>query len=63
MQNHIAVAVDLSPSLIDAQRQEAYDFQKWNHVTASDAVCITLGRKHFQESTKQWKNHVTEYIC
>lgn len=27
-QSHIAVAIDLSPSQIDAQRQEAYDFQE-----------------------------------
>lgn len=57
MQNHIAVAVDLSPSLIDAQRQEAYNFRGWNHVTASDAVCITLDRKPAENTSSKALNN------
>lgn len=57
MQTHIAVAIDLSPSLIDAQRQEAYDFKEWNHVTASDAVCITLDRKQAENMSRKALNN------
>lgn len=53
MQNHIAIAIDLSPSLIDARRWEAYDFQELNHVTASDAVCITLGGKPAENTSRK----------
>ena len=56
MQNDIAVAVDLSPSPVDAQRQEAYDVQEWNHVTASDAACIALDRKPAENTCRKALN-------
>lgn len=57
MQNYIAVANDLSSRLIEAWRQEAYDFQEWNHVTASDAVCITLNRKWAEDDSRKAANN------
>lgn len=57
MQNYVAVAIDLSSRLIEAWRQEAYDFQEWNHVTASDAVCITLNRKWAEDNSRKAPNN------
>lgn len=56
MQNYIAVAVDLSSRLIEAWRQEAYNFQDWNNVAASDALCVTLNRKWAEDNSRKAAN-------